>query len=47
MLAAFCKALEINGHASSVKRFVLVCGAKQYGVALGRTKVPMIEEDPW
>ncbi|ETS75802.1 hypothetical protein PFICI_12746 [Pestalotiopsis fici W106-1] len=47
MLAAFCKALEINGNASGVKRFVLVCGAKQYGVALGRTKVPMVEGDPW
>ncbi|KAI4601176.1 hypothetical protein KJ359_012364 [Pestalotiopsis sp. 9143b] len=47
MLAAFCKALEINGHASCVKRFVLVCGAKQYGVALGRPKIPLIEDDPW
>lgn len=47
MLAAFCKALEIDGLASRIKRFVLICGAKQYGVALGRTKIPMIEEDPW
>ncbi|RTE75592.1 hypothetical protein BHE90_009948 [Fusarium euwallaceae] len=47
MLNAFCKALEITGRASSIKRFVLVTGAKNYGVHLGRVKLPMQETDPW
>ncbi|KAI8675660.1 Epimerase domain-containing protein [Fusarium keratoplasticum] len=47
MLNAFCKALEITGRASSIKRFVLVTGAKNYGVHLGRVKIPMQETDPW
>lgn len=47
MLDSFCKALEINGSASKIKRFVLVCGAKNYGVHLGRVKIPMQETDPW
>ncbi|KXH59137.1 hypothetical protein CSAL01_12915 [Colletotrichum salicis] len=47
MLAAFCKALEINGCATKIKRFILVTGAKNYGVHLGRVKIPMEETDPW
>ncbi|KAM5352941.1 hypothetical protein ACJ41O_005663 [Fusarium nematophilum] len=47
MLATFCKALEIAGRASKLKRFVLVTGAKNYGVHLGRVKIPMQETDPW
>lgn len=47
MLENFLHALEINGTASIVKRIVLVCGAKQYGVHLGRPKNPMEESDPW
>ncbi|KAF9633306.1 NAD-dependent epimerase/dehydratase [Lasiodiplodia theobromae] len=47
MLENFLHALEINGTASTVKRIVLVCGAKQYGVHLGRPKNPMEESDPW
>lgn len=46
MLAAFCKALEMTGTASKLKRFVLVTGAKHYGVHLGRVKIPMEETDP-
>ncbi|RSL48022.1 hypothetical protein CEP54_013103 [Fusarium duplospermum] len=40
-------ALEITGRASSIKRFVLVTGAKNYGVHLGRVKILMQETDPW
>lgn len=47
MLAAFCHALELNGSATKIKRFVLVAGAKQYGVHLGQVKIPMQEDDPW
>ncbi|KAJ2990136.1 hypothetical protein NUW58_g3104 [Xylaria curta] len=47
MLDAFCKALEINGHAAGIKRFVLVTGAKNYGVYFGEVKIPMEEDDPW
>jgi hypothetical protein len=46
MLSAFCKALELTGAASKIKRFVLVTGAKNYGVHLGRVKIPMQETDP-
>lgn len=47
MLANFCKALEINGAHTKVKRFILVTGAKNYGVHLGAVKIPMQETDPW
>ncbi|UPK91875.1 hypothetical protein LCI18_002810 [Fusarium solani-melongenae] len=41
------KWLFITGRASTIKRFVLVTGAKNYGVHLGRVKIPMQETDPW
>ncbi|KZW01957.1 NAD(P)-binding protein [Exidia glandulosa HHB12029] len=47
MLDNFLKALLINGTASKLKRIILVTGAKQYGVHLGRPKNPMHESDPW
>ncbi|KAF2744575.1 NAD dependent epimerase/dehydratase family protein [Sporormia fimetaria CBS 119925] len=47
MLENFLKALEINKKASSLKRIVLVCGLKQYGVHLGVPKAPMEESDKW
>ncbi len=47
MLEAFCKALELNGAHRRIKRFILVCGAKNYGVHLGRVQIPMEETDPW
>ncbi|KAF5564729.1 NAD dependent epimerase dehydratase family [Fusarium phyllophilum] len=31
----------------NLKRFLLVTGAKQYGVHLGPVKNPMLESDPW
>ncbi|KAK5997635.1 hypothetical protein PT974_02999 [Cladobotryum mycophilum] len=46
LLDAFLRALEING-VPNLKRFILVTGAKQYGVQHGRVKLPMIETDPW
>ncbi|KAH0432706.1 nad dependent epimerase dehydratase family protein [Colletotrichum camelliae] len=47
MLDAFLKALVLNNSASKIKRIILVCGAKQYGVQHGRVKIPMQETDPW
>ncbi|KAF9761050.1 hypothetical protein IL306_003991 [Fusarium sp. DS 682] len=47
MLQAFLDALVKNGTDKQLKRFLLVTGAKQYGVALGPVKNPMIESDPW
>lgn len=53
MLVNFLTALEKTGAAGRVKRFVLTCGLKQYGVHLGEPKQPSIETDgilegsPW
>jgi len=47
MLENFLSALEINGVMKKVKRVVLVTGAKQYGLHLGRPRNPMYEDDPW
>ncbi|RSL92659.1 hypothetical protein CDV31_015066 [Fusarium ambrosium] len=45
MLENFLAALEQTGAISSVKRFILTCGLKQYGVHLGQPKQPMVETD--
>ncbi|KAB5546942.1 hypothetical protein GE09DRAFT_1035258 [Coniochaeta sp. 2T2.1] len=47
MIQNFLSALEITGAVKDVKRIILVCGCKQYGVHLGEVKVPMVESDPW
>ncbi|KAF1839617.1 hypothetical protein BDW02DRAFT_635501 [Decorospora gaudefroyi] len=47
MLSNFLSALEKTGAIKDVKRIILVCGAKQYGVHLGVPKQPMIEDAPW
>lgn len=47
MLQNFLAALEITGASKSVKRVILTTGAKQYGVHLGVTKLPMEESDRW
>ncbi|EWZ27944.1 uncharacterized protein FOBCDRAFT_241462 [Fusarium oxysporum Fo47] len=47
MLQAFLDALVKNGTDQQVKRILLITGAKQYGVALGPIKNPMVESDPW
>ncbi|KAK5096140.1 hypothetical protein LTS08_007746 [Lithohypha guttulata] len=45
MLKNFLEALELTGAIKSVKRIVLTCGLKQYGVHLGMPKQPMHEDD--
>jgi nucleoside-diphosphate-sugar epimerase len=47
MLSNFLAALEKTGAINDIKRFILVCGAKQYGVHLGMPKQPMQEDAPW
>lgn len=47
MLQNFLDALSNTGAAKSLKRVILVTGAKQYGVHLGPVKQPMEESDPW
>lgn len=47
MLDNFLKALVKTGASKILKRIILVTGAKQYGVHLGRPKNPMEESDPW
>ncbi|KAF7175117.1 hypothetical protein CNMCM7691_006521 [Aspergillus felis] len=46
MLSNFIQALEITGAIKKVKRFVLTCGFKHYGVHLGNCKQPLVENDP-
>ncbi|KAF7155398.1 hypothetical protein CNMCM5623_007469 [Aspergillus felis] len=46
MLSNFIQALEITGAIKKVKRFVLTCGFKHYGVHLGNCKQPVVENDP-
>ena len=46
MLANFLDALDSTGTIKKLKRLILVTGAKQYGLHLGRPKNPMQESDP-
>jgi hypothetical protein len=46
MLSNFLQALEITGAVKRLKRFVLTCGFKHYGVHLGHCKQPLREDDP-
>lgn len=46
MLSNFLQALEITGAIKRLKRFILTCGFKHYGVHLGQCKQPMMEDDP-
>lgn len=45
MLSNFLKALTKSGQTNGLKRIVLTCGLKQYGVHLGQPKNPMREDD--
>lgn len=45
MLQNFLDALRITGALQGVKRVLLTCGLKQYGVHLGLAKQPMSESD--
>lgn len=46
LLSNFLEALEITGAIKSLKRFILTCGFKQYGVHIGQAKQPLLEDDP-
>lgn len=46
LLENFIKALEITGAIKQLKRFILTCGFKHYGVHLGVPKQPLVETDP-
>lgn len=46
MLSNFLQALSKLGENKHLKRFILTCGFKQYGVHLGRVKQPSVESDP-
>ncbi|KAB8244216.1 hypothetical protein BDV35DRAFT_395154 [Aspergillus flavus] len=46
MLSNFIQALETTGAIKNLKRFVLTCGFKHYGVHLGNCKQPLLEDDP-
>ncbi|KAI4723199.1 NAD dependent epimerase/dehydratase family protein [Aureobasidium sp. EXF-10727] len=45
LLSRFLEALKLTSAIHKLKRFVLTCGLKQYGVHLGESKQPMHEED--
>lgn len=47
MLQNFLGALVVSNVVSHIKRIILVTGAKQYGVHLGRPKNPLVESDRW
>ena len=47
MLQNFLDGLDKTGASKSLKRIILITGAKQYGVHLGQPKNPMLESDPW
>lgn len=46
LLGNFIKALKITGAIRQLKRFILTCGFKHYGVHLGLPKQPLLETDP-
>lgn len=45
LLSNFLEALELNGATRKIKRFVLTCGFKQYGVHIGPGKQLLLEND--
>ncbi|KAL4886793.1 hypothetical protein BJY04DRAFT_41999 [Aspergillus karnatakaensis] len=46
LLSNFLAALEISGAIKTLKRLILTCGFKHYGVHLGNCKQPLQEADP-
>lgn len=46
MLSNFIEALELTGAVKKLKRFVLTCGFKYYGVHIGHAKQLLLESDP-
>ncbi|KAJ5362117.1 hypothetical protein N7541_002961 [Penicillium brevicompactum] len=46
LLSNFIQALEITGAVKQIKRVILTCGFKYYGVHLGLPKQPLVESHP-
>lgn len=46
LLSNFLQALALAGAEKKLKRFILTCGFKQYGVHIGAAKQPLLESDP-
>lgn len=46
LLSNFLQALTRTGAFLKIKRFILTCGFKQYGVHIGPAKQPLLENDP-
>ncbi|KAJ5232577.1 hypothetical protein N7468_005533 [Penicillium chermesinum] len=46
LLSNFLEALESTGAAKRIKRFILTCGFKQYGVHIGPAEQRLLEGDP-
>ncbi|PYI09454.1 NAD(P)-binding protein [Aspergillus sclerotiicarbonarius CBS 121057] len=46
LLSNFLEALVLTGATKRIKRFILTCGFKQYGVHIGPGKQPLLEDDP-
>lgn len=46
LLSNFIEALEATGAIKQLKRLILTCGFKHYGVHLGLPKQPLLESDP-
>ncbi|KAL4893271.1 hypothetical protein BDV59DRAFT_28798 [Aspergillus ambiguus] len=46
LLSNFIRAIEMTGAVKQLKRFILTCGFKHYGVHLGIPKQPLLETDP-
>nr|KIR46602.1 hypothetical protein I312_04089 [Cryptococcus bacillisporus CA1280] len=46
LLSNFLQALALTRTSQKIKRFILTCGFKQYGVHIGPAKQPLLEDDP-
>ncbi|KAJ5665660.1 NAD dependent epimerase/dehydratase family protein [Penicillium maclennaniae] len=46
LLSNFIQAIKVTGADKKLKRFILTCGFKQYGVHFGQAKQPFLEDDP-
>ncbi|PGH13851.1 hypothetical protein AJ79_03419 [Helicocarpus griseus UAMH5409] len=46
LLSNFIRGIELTGAVKQLKRFILTCGFKHYGVHQGLPKQPLLETDP-
>lgn len=46
LLSNFLEAFEITVATKKIKRFILTCVFKQYGIHLGQAEQPLLEDDP-